>query len=63
DEGRLRGVSVKLGLSDEYFTEVLEGDVKEGQSVVVGLGARDGSRRPQQGSGPFPQQRRRSLGF
>ena len=63
DDGRLSGVAVKLGLSDEYFTEVLEGDVKEGQSVVVGLGARDGSRRPQQGSGPFPQQRRRSLGF
>ena len=63
DDGRLSGVAVKLGLSDEYFTEVLEGDVKEGESVVVGLGARDGSRRSQQGSGPFPQQRRRSLGF
>ncbi len=63
DEGRLSGVAVKLGMSDEYFTEVLEGDVKEGQSVVVGLGTRDGSRRPQQGSGPFPQQRRRGLGF
>ncbi|HEY4719225.1 MAG TPA: efflux RND transporter periplasmic adaptor subunit [Candidatus Methylomirabilis sp.] len=63
DDGRLSGVAVKLGLSDEYFTEVLEGDVKEGQSVVVGSGARDGSRRPQQGSGPFPQQRRRTLGF
>jgi len=63
DDGRLSGVAVKLGLSDEYFTEVLEGDVKEGQSVVVGSGARDASRRPQQGSGPFPQQRRRSLGF
>ena len=57
DEGRLSGVAVKLGLNDEYFTEVLEGDVKEGQSVVVGLGARDGSRRPQQGSGPFPRPR------
>jgi len=63
DEGRLSGVAVKLGLNDEYFTEVLEGDVKEGQSVVVGSGARDASRRPQQGSGPFPQQRRRTLGF
>ena len=63
DDGRLSGVAVTLGLSDEYFTEVLGGDVKEGQSVVVGLGARDGSRRSQQGSGPFPQQRRRGLGF
>ena len=57
DDGRLSGVAVKLGLSDEYFTEVLEGDVTAGQSVVVGLGARDGSRRSQQGSGPFPRPR------
>jgi HlyD family secretion protein len=63
DEGRLRGVPVKLGLNDEYFTEVLEGDLKEGQSVVVGSGTRDASRRPQQGSSPFPQQRRRGPGF
>ena len=60
DDGRLSGVAVKLGLSDEYFTEVLEGDVKEGQSVVVGSGT---ASRRQQGSGPFPQQRRRGLGF
>ncbi|MCI0484361.1 MAG: efflux RND transporter periplasmic adaptor subunit [candidate division NC10 bacterium] len=55
DDGRLSGVAVELGLSDEYFTEVLEGDVKEGQAVVVGSGTRDASRRP--------QQRRRGLGF
>ncbi len=63
DDGRLRGVPVKLGLNDEYFTEVVEGDVREGQSVVVGSGALEGSRRPQQGSGPFPQRPRRGLGF
>jgi hypothetical protein len=56
-------VGVKLGLSDENFIEVLEGDLKEGQLVVVGSGTRDSSRRPQQGSSPFPQQRRRGLGF
>jgi HlyD family secretion protein len=63
DGGQLRGVGVKLGLSDENFIEVLEGDLKEGQLVVVGSGTRDSSRRPQQGSSPFPQQRRRGLGF
>jgi HlyD family secretion protein len=63
DGGQLRGVGVKLGLSDEDFIEVLEGDLKEGQLVVVGSGTRDSSRRPQQGSIPFPQQRRRGLGF
>jgi len=63
DDGRLSGVAVKLGLSDEYFTEVLEGNVKEGQAIVVGSGARDGSRRTQQGSGSVPQRPRRSLGF
>jgi len=63
DDGRLSGVAVKLGLSDEYFTEVLEGNVKEGQAVVVGSGARDGSRRTQQGRGSVPQRPRRSLGF
>ena len=61
--GRLKGVRVRLGLSDENFTEILEGDLREGQQVVVGLASRDASRRSQQGSGPFPQQRRRSPGF
>jgi HlyD family secretion protein len=63
EEGRLKGVQVRLGLSDENFTEILEGDLREGQQVVVGLASRDRSRRSQQGSGPFPPQRRRNPGF
>ncbi len=63
EEGRLKRVPVKLGLNDENFAELLEGDLREGQQVVVGLASREGSRRSPQGSGPFPQQRRRSLPF
>jgi hypothetical protein len=32
---QLRSVPVRLGISDSQFQEVLEGDVKEGQEVVV----------------------------
>ena len=36
DNGTLKQVAVKLGIGDDSFTEILEGDVKEGQNVVVG---------------------------
>jgi HlyD family secretion protein len=36
DKGKLRQVSVKLGIGDDNFTEIMEGDVKEGQEVVIG---------------------------
>jgi HlyD family secretion protein len=36
DNGKLKQVAVKLGISDDSFTEILEGDVKEGQEVVIG---------------------------
>lgn len=35
ENGQLRQVPVKLGVSDDTFTEILEGDVKEGQEVVI----------------------------
>jgi HlyD family secretion protein len=34
---QLRSVQVRLGISDSQFQEVLEGDVKEGQEVVVNM--------------------------
>jgi HlyD family secretion protein len=34
--GALMAVPVRLGISDGYFTELLEGDLKEGQELVVG---------------------------
>lgn len=35
EQGELKQVAVKLGIGDDHFTQVLEGDVKEGQEVVV----------------------------
>jgi HlyD family secretion protein len=36
DNGKLKQVAVKLGIGDDSFTEILEGDIKEGQDVVFG---------------------------
>ena len=33
----LKAVAVEMGLSDSRYTEVLSGDLKEGQSLVTGL--------------------------
>jgi HlyD family secretion protein len=34
---KLRAVPVKLGITDGNFTEILEGDIGEGQRVVLGI--------------------------
>jgi HlyD family secretion protein len=34
-----KSVSVRLGISDGTFTELLGGELKEGDSVIVGTGA------------------------
>lgn len=39
-EGRLRPIPVKLGISDGNFIEILGGDLKEGQGVIVGVGTK-----------------------
>jgi len=36
DNGKLKQVAVKLGIGDDSFTGILEGDIKEGQEVVIG---------------------------
>lgn len=36
ERGKLKQVAVKPGIGDDGFTEILEGDVKEGQEVVIG---------------------------
>lgn len=36
DKEKLKHVAVKLGIGNDSFTEILEGDVKEGQEVVIG---------------------------
>jgi HlyD family secretion protein len=50
---QLRSVPVRLGISDSQFQEVLEGDVKDGQEVVVNMvtGLEPTTRPGQQGTG------------
>ncbi|MDE3117873.1 MAG: efflux RND transporter periplasmic adaptor subunit [Nitrospirota bacterium] len=42
DQGRPQAVSVKIGIADAQFTEVLEGPIRPGDSVIVGLEASEG---------------------
>ena len=35
DNGKLRQVAIKLGIGDDNYTEILEGDIKEGQEIVI----------------------------
>ena len=35
EHGKLKQVAVKLGIGDDNFIEIIEGDVKEGQEVVI----------------------------
>jgi hypothetical protein len=49
DAGQVRSVEIKAGLSDGTFTEVLEGDIKEGDQVItdtVAVGAKGSSAPP-----------------
>lgn len=41
-QGRPQAVSVKTGIADAQFTEVLEGQVRQGDTVIVGLEASEG---------------------
>jgi HlyD family secretion protein len=55
--GELQRVSLTLGVTDGSATEVLGGDLKEGQEVIVGLSA-DGSGKKARQSGSAPKLRR-----
>jgi len=50
-DGEPRPVTVQLGLADANFTEVLEGELKEGQEVIVGSSERPA---PRGGKGQAP---------
>jgi HlyD family secretion protein len=52
-DGAPKQVNVTLGLSDGSSTEILRGDLKDGQDVIVGL-AGVGPARPQSGGGTQP---------
>jgi HlyD family secretion protein len=47
-----KAISVTLGISDGAFTEILRGDLQEGQEVVVGTAAAAPGQRPSGGGGP-----------
>ncbi|HVT03005.1 MAG TPA: efflux RND transporter periplasmic adaptor subunit, partial [Thermoanaerobaculia bacterium] len=51
---RLRPVEIKTGLSDGRFTEVVQGDVKAGDKVIVGLATSKIETAPPPGSSPGP---------
>jgi HlyD family secretion protein len=52
-DGKVAAVTLTLGLSDGSFTEVLRGDLREGQEVIVGLaGGSTGRGASQPQSGP-----------
>ena len=41
-EGLLRPVAVRLGLSDDQYTEVTDGSLQEGSEVIVGVHGKEG---------------------
>jgi HlyD family secretion protein len=41
-EGFLRPVAVRLGISDDQFTELIDDDLQEGQELVTGILDSDG---------------------
>ncbi len=43
DSGELTAVDVRTGKSDDFYTEILEGKLKEGQEVVVGSSSKETS--------------------
>jgi len=51
-DGALQSVALGVGLTDGSATEVLEGDVKEGQEVIVGLAGGAGAPTSTRGSAP-----------
>jgi len=55
-DGKPKPVAITLGLTDGSATEALQGDLKEGQSVLVGTGSAAGPNRPA-GGGREPRLR------
>jgi hypothetical protein len=51
DGDKLKPVALTLGISDGSATEVLRGEVKEGQEIVIGTVGAPGGRAPASGGG------------
>ncbi len=45
-DGKPVAVTVQLGISDGSFTEIVAGELKDGQDVITGTGERPGTARP-----------------
>jgi len=45
-DGKPAAVTVQLGISDGNFTEIVGGEVRDGQDVITGAGERPGATRP-----------------
>jgi HlyD family secretion protein len=43
DDRKPRPVTVKLGITDGSFSEVTEGDLKDGQELIIGIASKEGS--------------------
>jgi HlyD family secretion protein len=56
-DGKLQQVQVTLGISDGSSTEVVAGELKEGQDVVVGVVGAQGPRPPASGGSSGPRLR------
>jgi HlyD family secretion protein len=58
-DGKPRAIPLTLGISDGSWTEVLRGEVQEGEEVIVGViaGAAPGGRAPAPGGGSGPRLR------
>jgi HlyD family secretion protein len=58
-DGKPKGVAVTLGISDGSNTEILQGDLKDGEQIIVGLGGSPGAPRqptaPPGGGGTGPR--------
>lgn len=48
-DGKPAAVTVQLGISDGNFTEIVGGELKDGQEVITGTGDRPGAARPASG--------------
>lgn len=42
DDGLPRPIAVRLGISDDQFTELMDGSLQEGDEIIIGVAARDG---------------------
>ena len=60
-EGTLSPVMVRLGINDDQFSELQDGDLQEGQELLIGLNEKDG--RGASGVRPAPASRPPAVRF